>query len=130
MENSHNWMARHHSRPGVLHHSLDPLPHLRPVAVYRTAGTDRFSLAEGAFIQSRHGVVFQVAAFGAQLSRPVMGAAVHADHRPDGACFATWAAAIVEIRDTVATRHHKFSALNVELGVEIAIATSCPWPRP
>ena len=55
--------------------------------MHRAQGTNRLAFAEGAFVQPRHGVILEGAAFNAYFSRMVIRSTVHADHRPDGAGF-------------------------------------------
>ena len=86
-------MPEHHARAGVAHHRADLLAACRFVAVHRALGAGGLVLLERALLQPHAGVREQLGAVGTEclrriFRRPVLVAAVHADHRLEGARLA------------------------------------------
>jgi len=58
-------MAVCYTRPGIAHHLLYLIPHIRLIAVYPAIGTGRLLLPEGTSLQALAGIFLQFPALSA-----------------------------------------------------------------
>lgn len=75
-------MVVDHPWPGIAHHHLDAILHIRPVAMHRALAATGFMLPEGAFRQSYPGIFHQRPAIVAQFGVPLLAAAIYPYHLP------------------------------------------------
>lgn len=81
-------MMKNHARTGITHDLDYTFTHSVAVAVDLALGTSRLVVLERTAFQLLHGIIFQVAAFLAELmTRSVVCPAVDADHAADGINF-------------------------------------------